>query len=218
MTFFVAFLVLEARRELRFRNGAPTLGVKPYFAKSRYDEETIQSKPPPSQEIQPVSTNEAKMTANGEPSSAKTTENVETSISAINPKATKKMCGEGQYDPTTISFSTRLAGTYIPSITLHPIGRFAVLAIECIVLGFAIYGCTKVKMDFNYVDMFTPSDSPLATAFDLEDLYFNGDQVFFSVYTKEAAGGDYFHSQDELALLRIALEDDSYVSGSVRTW
>lgn len=135
-----------------------------------------------------------------------------------NPAAWRKMCGEGNYDPSVPSFSTKLAGTFIPSFTLHPIGRFVVLFAECVLLGFAIYGCTRVTMNFNYVDMFTPDDSPLKTAFDLEEQYFYGDQLFYSVYTREAAEGDYFYHQDELVALQIAIETDPYVVPPVRTW
>ena len=142
----------------------------------------------------------------------------DTHPSVKHPDAWKKMCGAGEYDAAVPSFTTKLAGTYIPSVTLHPLGRIVVIAIECALLGCAIYGCTKVKMDFNYIEMFTPDDSPLKTGFDLEDQYYNGDQRFFSVYTKEAASGDYFNHQDELERLRIGLDDDPYVVGPVHTW
>ena len=141
-----------------------------------------------------------------------------TRASVKHPDAWKKMCGEGEYNPEVPSFSTKLAGSYIASVTLHPIGRIVVIAIECGLLGWAIYGCTKVKMNFNYVDMFTPDDSPFKTAFNLENQYYNGDQFFFSVYTKEAASGDYFNHQDELERLRMDLDDDPYVVGPVHTW
>ena len=203
----MAFLVLDARREARYRNGSPNYGLKSCCADSPYDEDNIINAAP---EVQGMKATSSFDTEN---------EQRETDTHAsVNPDAWKKMCGAGEYNPEIPRFSTKLAGTYIPSVTLHPIGRIAVIAIECGLLGWAIYGCTKVKMDFNYVDMFTPDDSPLRTAFDLEDQYYNGDQLLFSVYTKEAASGDYFNHQDELERIRMGLDDDPYVVGPIHTW
>ena len=73
-------------------------------------------------------------------------------------------------------------------------------------------------MDFNYIDMFTPDESPLKMAFDLESEYFYGDQVFFSVFTKEATEGDYFYHQHELVALKSAIDSNPYVVPPVRSW
>ena len=205
----MAFLVLEARREERYRNGAPNLGVQCCCSKSENDERTLPATTLPSQEMKQLPP------ANGESS-----QNEQTAMAKYtkNPRVWKKICGAGDFDPEASSFATKLAGTYIPSVTLHPIGRVGVIIAECILLGFAIYGCTKVKMNFNFIDMFTPDDSPLRTGFDLEERYFNGDQLYFQVYTKEPASGDYFDHQDELVALKRALENDPYVVPPVRSW
>ena len=203
----MAFLVLDARREARYRNGSPKYGLKSCCTDSPYDEDSIIKAAPEGQEMKSTS-----------PIDTENEQGTSTHASVKHPAVWKKMCGEGEYNPEVPSFSTKLAGTYIPSVTLHPIGRIVVIAIECGLLGWAIYGCTKVKMDFNYIDMFTPDDSPLKTAFDLEDQYYNGDQLFFSVYTKEAASGDYFNHQDELEQLRTGLDNDPYIVGPVHTW
>ena len=123
----------------------------------------------------------------------------------------KKICGHGDYNPEEPRFATKLTGTHIPSITRHPIGRVGVIAAECILPGFAIDGCAKVEVNFNRIDMFTPDDSPLKTGFDLEERYVNGEQLLFSVCTKEPADGDYFYHQDELIALQKAVEEDPYV-------
>jgi len=218
VTFFVAFLVLDARREERYRDGWPRYGVK-CCGKSDANSKVLKS-PPQSQEMKPTNGHAAESNKDLESTrDLQSTKDLESTVPAVkNPAVWKRMCGEGDYDPKARSFSTKLAGTYIPAVTLHPIGRYCVILAECILLGFAIYGCTKVSMNFNYTDWFTPDDSPLKTAFELEDRYFYGDQLFYSVYTKEAAGGDYFFHQDELVNLRVALEADPFIVPPVRTW
>ena len=128
MTFFVAFLVLDARREVRYRNGSPCAGfalscTKSESARRSAREETTQSKP--------------SRKSIGAP--------------GPNPRASKKICGEGDYDPQKPALSQKLIGQYLASVTLHPVGRFVVLAMECLLLAAAIYGCTGVKMDFRYM-------------------------------------------------------------------
>eukprot|EP00210_Caulerpa_lentillifera_P002799 g2674.t1 len=204
VTFFVAYLVLEARREERYRSDGANYGFLPS-----------------SREINlAVRSNGATTSAPLEQEMRDMNE-VETAIPApppnTNSRVWRKMFGTGNYDPTAPSWATKLIGEYLPAITLHPIGKIVVLVIECVVLGFAIKGCTKVTMDFDYIEMFTPNDSPLKTGFDLEDRYFYGAQVYFSVYTKESERG-YFYHQDELVALQEALENDEYVVAPVHTW
>jgi len=194
--------VLEARREAKYRKGAPYLGIQFRPRQSDFDEEVIRS-PPEGQEMKETS--------------VRSTNN--TDQPPISDRVTKrKILGKGDYDHNESSFATRLAGKYLAGITLSPVGRIVVIGIECVLIGFAVYGCTKVKMNFNWVDMFTPDDSPVKTGFEIEDKYFFGNQVFFGVYTKQAEDGDYFYHQDELEALRAALDDDQYVVAPVRTW
>eukprot|EP00210_Caulerpa_lentillifera_P000460 g443.t1 len=204
VTFFVAFLVLEARREERYRNGCPNYGVVSCCKESSFSEtdKEATTSAPTEQEMKNI--NDVESAA---PKSSSTT----------NSSIWRKMFGKGNYNPNAPSFATKIAGMYLPSITLHPVGKIVVLVIECVVLGFAIKGCTEVKMDFDYIGMFTPDDSPLKTGFELEEQYFFGEQVYFSVYTKEAKQ-DYFYHQDELMDLQDALNNDEYVVPPVRTW
>ena len=46
---------------------------------------------------------------------------------------------------------SKLIGVYLPAVTLHPIGRWIVLLLECGLIAAAAYGCRRVKTDFNYV-------------------------------------------------------------------
>lgn len=61
-----------------------------------------------------------------------------------------------------------------------------VILLECAYIAAAIYGCTRVYMDFNYREMFVPHDSWLHKAFAVQKQYFSGDSIPFDVYTKMA--------------------------------
>jgi len=211
VTFFVAFLVIEARREARYRDGSDHYGLKFYCQKSDFDKGVVMKAPPDQQEMDATSSNDIEANEpNDNPSNGKLPQ-------VEYPRVWKKMCGTGNYDPASPSVSRKLAGTWIPAITLHPIGRFSVLVAEALLLGAAVYGIMNVTMDFNFIDWITPEGSNLDIAFDLESEYFYGDQVFFSVYTKEAEE-DYFFHQDEMKALKIGLDNDPYVTAPVRTW
>ena len=210
----MAFLVIDARRESRYRNGSPAYGLRCFFQDNPYAESLIdmhEAKNEREKEMVvmpsvPSPTQEDDATQQPNADSKKSS------------SAWRKIFGAGDFDPTVPNFSTKLFGTYIPYVTLSPVGRIAVIVIECLLVLFSIYGCTKVKMDFNYIDMFTPDGSPLKAAFDLESEYFYGDQVFFSVFTKEATEGDYFYHQHELVALESAIESNPYVVPPVHSW
>lgn len=92
---------------------------------------------------------------------------------------------------------------------------------EGLLIGFAIYGCLNVHMDFRYREWFTPDGSWLKDAFDVESRYFFGNQMPFSVFTKEPVdGGSYFDHLDELQALGPALRAEKHVSAvpRIKTW
>lgn len=98
-------------------------------------------------------------------------------------------------------------------MTLSTGGKVAVGLIELALLGLAIYGCTKVYMDFRYLAWFTPKDSWLHDSIQVEQKYFQGEQLGFSVYTKEPTDGrDYFYHQDELLELSSVVVNSPHIS------
>lgn len=105
---------------------------------------------------------------------------------------------------------------------MNPVGRVIVLLVEATLLAFAIYGCTKVYMDFRYLEWFTPKDSWMHQSLAIENKYFQGEQLGFSIYTTEASdGADYFYHQDELAELSSTVVNSPYVNGDlipVNSW
>jgi hypothetical protein len=58
--------------------------------------------------------------------------------------------GRRVFNPHDDQFSTKLVARWLPAVSLNKYGKFLVIVLECIMLGFAIYGCTKVYMDFNF--------------------------------------------------------------------
>lgn len=115
----------------------------------------------------------------------------------------------------------RIAGDWLPQVTLHPIGATIVLALEMAALAFAIYGCTRVEMDIRFRDWFVPDSSYLKTAVHIENDFFLGDQQPFSVYTREPVDGqDFFNHQEAYLELIADLRKDSYVASipPVVTW
>lgn len=116
---------------------------------------------------------------------------------------------------------TRVAGEWLPSVTLHPLGVAIVLMIEVAAIAIAGYGCTRVEMDIRFRDWFVPDSSYLKTAVYIEKDYFAGDQQPFSVYTKAALDGqDFFNHQDTYLELIAAVKKDTYVASvpPVITW
>lgn len=88
-------------------------------------------------------------------------------------------------------------------------------------LAAALYGCTKVKMDFRYREWFVPKDSYLSESLLVDELYFLGPQDPFSVITKEAVDGrDFFFLQNEYLYLVDAVRNADYVAEMppVITW
>lgn len=117
--------------------------------------------------------------------------------------------------------SCRLAGEWLPKVTLHPIGTAAVGIIELCLVAAAIYGCMRVKMDFRLKEWFVPDDSYLKSSINLESNYFFGNQIPIVVYTKEPAdGSNFFYHQDEYENLISAVKHEEYISDvpSVTCW
>lgn len=54
---------------------------------------------------------------------------------------------------------------WLPRVSLTLWGKILVVVLECVFLGFAIYGCTKVYQDFNFREMFVPEGNWLHEAF-----------------------------------------------------
>ena len=60
------------------------------------------------------------------------------------------------FNPHDDQFSTKLIARWLPSVTLTWWGKVLVVVLELTMVGFAIYGCTQVYMDFNYRELFVP--------------------------------------------------------------
>lgn len=116
---------------------------------------------------------------------------------------------------------SRLAGDWLPKFTLHPIGSAVVGIIEVILLAGAVYGCTKVKMDFRYREWFVPDGSYLKSAFRVDETYFFGDQVLVTVFTREPTDGlDFFSHLHEYENMVSDLKNSKYVADlpPVNSW
>ncbi|GMH36708.1 hypothetical protein BSKO_04581 [Bryopsis sp. KO-2023] len=192
VTFFMGFVVLDARREIRARNGAPCRGCAlPWTGPSEYDVQPVPSVVP----------------------DAETGDKVTVQTGAAGNNWRRKIFGKGDYDPKSPSLATRMMGQWLPKFTLNPIGTAVVLAVEIGVLAVAIYGCTQVIMDFQFRDWFTPDDSFLKDGFRVEDKYFSGDQQPFFIYTKEATDGrDFFFHQDDYVALVEGIRETEFVA------
>lgn len=192
VTFFMGFVVLDARREMRARNGAPWRGLAcPCMDTSAFDR---QPEPSVVRDLETGSKTEGAQM-----------------VSSVDWR--KKIFGKGDYDPKAPSFATRLTGQWLPKFTLSPIGTAVVLVIEAVVLGAAIYGCTQVIMDFQFRDWFTPDSSFLKDGFKVEEQYFSGDQQPFFIYTKEASDGrDFFFHQDDYVDLIDGIRNAEFVA------
>lgn len=195
MTFFLAFLALEARREAkRYEIRSLDLEILALNGHSHLVESA--SKP---------------MSENGVNREEDFEDALTDEFLIKDPIPEPKICGDGNYTPTP-SITTRLAGLWLPKITLHRIGKIVVCVMELILIGFAIYGCTKVKMDFRFEEWFVPKGSFIAKAQRLEKVYFRGNQMPFHALTKGVEPNDHFKHQDQLAQLASALRSNPYVA------
>ncbi|PNH10676.1 Protein patched 2 [Tetrabaena socialis] len=139
-------------------------------------------------------------------------------------------CEPRVFDPHTDQFTTRLVARWLPRVSLSTWGKIAVVALECVMLGFAIYGCTKTYMDFNFrgargrrdgVELFVPKGNWLHKAYAVEDRYFGGEKVPVAVYTRGTVDGrDYFYYQDQLAALGAGFAADPYIADTppITSW
>ncbi|GLC70304.1 hypothetical protein PLESTF_000957100 [Pleodorina starrii] len=130
--------------------------------------------------------------------------------------------GRGRvFDPHEDQLSTKLVARWLPAVSLNKYGKIVVVVLECIMLGFAIYGCTQVYMDFNFRELFVPKGNWLHKAFQVEDRHFGGEKVPVAAYTRGTVDGrDYFHYQDQLAALSEAFKNDKYITSvpPVSSW
>ena len=102
----------------------------------------------------------------------------------------------------------------MPHLTLDPWGKTAVLLTEVVLLGFCVYGCTQVKMDFRYEEWFIPKHSYLHQAFAIEQDYFIGNQVPFHAITREVHPNAHFDAQRELGQFADTLRNDPHVAST----
>ncbi|GMH38046.1 hypothetical protein BSKO_05930 [Bryopsis sp. KO-2023] len=240
ITFFLAFLALDSRREVRAKLGCPFfgLGSRPESSKPNQD---MQSKDPKfhdapnernkdlavftddsAKELPPLSTGLVLSGVEMEGGN-KEMQTKEKSLPKIEKKGMGrgKIFGRGQFDEDKPSFTTRMIGEWLPRVSLHPLGSMGVLSIELMLVAAAIYGCTNVYMDFRYRDWFTPEGSWLKESFLVESKYYAGNQVSFSIYTKEPVDGvSYFDHQNELLALGEALRMEPHVAPipRIETW
>ena len=108
----------------------------------------------------------------------------------------------------------------MPRLTLTRAGKVVVLMMEFVLIGFSIYGCTQVKMDFRYEEWFIPDGSYLHQAFKIEQDYFNGNQFPFHAITQETTPDAHFYAQNQLQHFAQALRDDPHVASAppIRCW
>lgn len=66
------------------------------------------------------------------------------------PYSSKQIFGKGLFDPQAPTLITRIVGTRLARVVLSPWGKAVCLTIEALLLALAIYGCTRVYMDFQY--------------------------------------------------------------------
>ncbi|CAD7701856.1 unnamed protein product [Ostreobium quekettii] len=216
VTFFLACLALDTKREKRAYNGAPRWGFQccclgSWCGSDQYNEGQFVKA------VLPESTKDLEK-GQAEGLAAAT---VVAGDGKRDPN--RKIFGAGSYDPSAPSFATKLVGEWIPKYTLSPVGKAIVIVAECGLLAMAIYGSTKVFMDFQFRDWFTPDGSWLKDAFEVEDRYFSGDSTAFEVYTKEppADRPSYYHFQDDLVRLVDELRaNDKFVTDNppVSSW
>ncbi|GMH38064.1 hypothetical protein BSKO_05948 [Bryopsis sp. KO-2023] len=198
VTFFVAFVVLDAKREARANKGVRFFGLGKQIEKKSFQTDSSGGSPPQVKDITRMSTNK-QMPGGAE--------------KFVGNNSYPKWFGKGQFDPAAPSLSRRVIGEILPSLTLSSMGKIVVILIELATLGLAIYGCTQVYTDFRYFEWFTPKGSSLERAVQIEDTYFQGEQFPFSIYTKEAVDGrDYFYHQEELSRLSAAVVNSPYIS------
>ncbi|GMH38211.1 hypothetical protein BSKO_06095 [Bryopsis sp. KO-2023] len=243
VTFFVAFVAWDARREERCRRGAVAGASKPppkkldsKSAKScSSSEDAALGFPIPSfgvskgirwtekfgspsvnhipsgiddsaRSIKPI----GEPTDFPEPSNNQNLKKIVSNRPAV---PNKKLFGKGAYDPKAKTLAARLVGDWLPNILLNPWGTSGALLIEIALLGLAVQGCSKVYMDFQYRDWFTPEGSWLHSAFEIEDKFFHGEQNPFGIFTREPADGKpYFEHQDALIKLAQEIRNDPYVA------
>ncbi|GLI67802.1 hypothetical protein VaNZ11_012090 [Volvox africanus] len=130
-------------------------------------------------------------------------------------------CGRRVFDPHEDQLSTRIVARWLPALSLNRYGKIMVVVLECVMLGFAIYGCTKVYMDFNFRELFVPHGNWLHKAFQVEDQYFGGEKVPVAVYTRATRDGrDYFYYQDQLLQISEAFKTNKYITNvpAVSSW
>ncbi|KAG2425628.1 hypothetical protein HYH02_015000 [Chlamydomonas schloesseri] len=129
--------------------------------------------------------------------------------------------GKRVFNPHDDQLSTKIIARWLPRVSLALWGKVLVIVLECVFLGFAIYGCTKVYQDFNFREMFVPEGNWLHEAFQVEDRYFGGEKVPVAAYTRLPNDGrDYFYYQDQLAALGQKLGSDPYITDvpPVNSW
>eukprot|EP00198_Chlamydomonas_reinhardtii_P012461 XP_001701798.1 sterol sensing 5-transmembrane protein [Chlamydomonas reinhardtii] len=129
--------------------------------------------------------------------------------------------GKRVFNPHDDQLSTKMIARWLPRVSLTLWGKILVVVLECVFLGFAIYGCTKVYQDFNFREMFVPEGNWLHEAFQVEDRYFGGEKVPVAAYTREPVDGrDYFYYQDQLAELSKSFGSDPYITNvpPVNSW
>ncbi|KAG2500557.1 hypothetical protein HYH03_001328 [Edaphochlamys debaryana] len=127
------------------------------------------------------------------------------------------LCLGKTFNPHADQLSTKLVARWLPAVSLRTWGKVLALVLEAVFLEFAINGCTKVYMDFNFRELFVPEGNWLHSAFAVEDRYFGGEKVPVAAYTRNTTDGrSYFYFQDQLAALSVDLLANPYITDSPR--
>lgn len=121
-----------------------------------------------------------------------------------------------KFNPDAPSFSTKLFGSWIPTITMTWWGSTIILIIEIAALAAAIYGCINIRVDFQFREWFAPKGW-LHDGFHVELEYFQGEQMLIDVFTKE---GSYLYNQREMLQCVEAIRESQFVADlpRARSW
>eukprot|EP00210_Caulerpa_lentillifera_P000448 g432.t1 len=192
VTFFVAIVVFEAKREEYFN--PPQNSESSNLAPQNVDHESSKH-----------NKSEAESDNQSQPQTV---------------SGSKKIFGTGNFDPQQPTLGMTVFGDWFATMILSRSGKAIVLIIEIIGLSFAIYGCTNVYMDFRYKQWFAPKGSQLKDAFRIEEEYFNGDQNPFVIYTKDPDDGSYFDYYSQMQDLFQGQKSNPFVSQTpmIKSW
>eukprot|EP01064_Diplonema_japonicum_P039065 TRINITY_DN96_c0_g1_i8.p1 TRINITY_DN96_c0_g1~~TRINITY_DN96_c0_g1_i8.p1 ORF type:complete len:918 (+),score=275.72 TRINITY_DN96_c0_g1_i8:89-2842(+) len=123
---------------------------------------------------------------------------------------------DGSWTEGEKGIQNRIVGTHMPRLVLGTlVGKVVVILISCLLFGLGIYGCTKVKMNFNQ-EWFIPDGDAIEDAMDVRDTYFNGQSLPANVYFSDI---NYPQEQDTVLNAGSVLRKNIWVTqNSTSSW